>query len=159
MKKFSLEDAVKVCNAIVDNPVEYFSGLAVAVVDDNFDMSSSIDLRPNNEIPNINYFENPEVFISYLNKGSKLGGVVHDGFHFMKENGQITHSARYFVPKVVKNLPINEKCGIRYHSGLYGSVMRGVKFIITISSNTTIYIFKKGEVVYMKKCKNWKEIK
>ena len=159
MKKFTLEDAVKVCNAIVENPVEHFSGLAVAVVDDDFDISTSIDLRPSNEIPNINYFENVENFITYLNTGSKLGGVVHDGFHFMNEEGQITHSARYFVPKVIKDLPINEKCGTRYHSALYGSVMKGVKFIITISSNTTIYIFKNGEVVYMKKCKHWEEIK
>lgn len=159
MKKFTLEDAVKVCNAIVENPVDYFSGLAVAVVDEDFDMSSSIDLRPNNKVPDINYFDNPENFINYLNKGSKLGGVVHDGFHFMSEDGQITHSARYFVPKVVEGLTINEKCGIRYHSALYGSVMNGVKFIITISSNTTIYIFKEGEVVYMKKCKHWEEIK
>ena len=41
MKKFSLEDAVKVCNAIVDDPVEYFSGLGVVVVDDNFDMNNT----------------------------------------------------------------------------------------------------------------------
>ena len=158
MKNFELQDAIIICNEIVDEPVEHFSGIALAVINEDFDKNYILSLRPDLKMKNINYFENKQIFIDYLNSGSRLGGVVHDGFHFMNTAGTITHSAQYFVPKPVKELPINQLCGTRYHSALFGSVMKGVEFIITISSNKTIYIFQNGKIVYEKKSKDYQEI-
>ena len=158
MKNFKLEDAIKVCNQIVEAPVENFTGIAVAVINEDFDKSHVASLRPELKLENINYFENTQAFIDYLNIGSKLGGVVHDGFHLMNNFGTITHSAQYFVPMPVKELPVNQLCGTRYHSALFGSVMKGIEFIITISSNKTIYIFQNGKIVYEKKSADYQEI-
>ena len=158
MQKFTIDNAIQVCNAIVNDAVSNFSGIAVAVINQQFNTDHIISLRPNLKLPKVNYYDNQQEFIDYLNKGSKLGGVVHDGFHFMNSNGTITHSAQYFVPTPVKELPINQLCGTRYHSALYGSVMQGVDFIITISSNKTIYIFQNGKIVYLKKSSDYQEV-
>lgn len=154
---FTIQDAKMVCNRIVEQPVKNFSGLAFVVYTKEFDKSYLFNLRPNLKLPEFNYFVDADKFIDYLNIGSKLGGVIHDGFHFIYENGTITESAQYFVPKPVSNLTINELCGTRYHSALFGSVLHGVKFIVTISSNKSIYIFKNGKIVFQKKSKDYKE--
>ena len=158
MKKFNIENAIVACNNIVNNAVDNFTGVALAVVNKHFDMNTIISLRPNLQVPYINFFDNQTEFEEYLNSGSKLGGVVHDGFHFMNTQGTITHSAQYYVPQPVRHLPINELCGTRYHTALFGSVMKGVEFIITISSNKSIYIFQNGEIIYEKKSQDYQEI-
>lgn len=154
---FTIEDAIYVCNKIVEHPINNFSGIAFAVYTKKFDNSHICSLRPSLKLPLLDYFLNADEFINYLNSGSELGGVVHDGFHMINEDGVLTASAQYFVPKPVPSLKVNEMCGIRYHSGLFGSVIYGIKFIVTISSNKTIYIFENGKIVYEKKSKDYRE--
>ncbi|MBQ8749347.1 MAG: hypothetical protein IJZ29_02620 [Clostridia bacterium] len=139
---------IEISDGIIKNANEKFSGLALALVNNKFDDSCIVSLRPDFIAPNYNLFADKDLLINFFVKESELGNVVHDGFHFMNSDCNLILSGQYFVPKPNKTAELNAYCGIRYHSGLFGSLMEGVDYILTISSNRSVYIFENGEIVY-----------
>ncbi|MGN1227405.1 MAG: hypothetical protein ACI4TX_02055 [Christensenellales bacterium] len=139
---------VNMSDAIINNANSKFSGLALALINDDFDKSCTYTLRPEFVVPNLNLVSDGDELVSFFIKESELGNVVHDGFHFMDSDLNLILSGQYFVPKPSDKVEINNNCGIRYHSGLFGSLLEGVECILTISSNRSVYIFHNGEIVY-----------
>lgn len=63
------------------------------------------------------------------------------------EEGILTDVAQYFVPPVIEGLLPNQYHGVRFHSSLCGSTMKGVKFIAVICSDESVYILKNGKII------------
>lgn len=137
-----------------------FSGIGIVAYDsNNFSKDCYCDLRPDFKFKKIN-ISNPKI-VNKLLEYTDYKNTLHDGFCMLNENGELTHVAQYFVPKIVSNLKPNQNHGVRTYSAACGSKMKGVNFIGMISCNNEIYLYEDGvEIVhdtqYMNKGENIK---
>lgn len=145
-----LERTYEVLKEIKKNPGDGFSGLGLVVYDSEvFDSTIHLDLRPNTDFIHSNIYKKD--ICNCLKEISDYRNTLHDGFHFIDQQGTLTHVAQYFVPGIVKNLyPIQEH-GVRLYSSMCGSTISGVLFIATICSNGDIYIYENGKEMDLEK--------
>lgn len=123
-----------------------FSGLGLVAYDSSiFSPLNHCDLRPDIKFPSYNIFDD-NIYTCLLNI-SDYRNTLHDGFHFIDQNGTLTHVAQYFVPNIVKELKPDPQHGVRLYSSICGSTVSGVLFIATICSNGDIYIHKDGKQI------------
>lgn len=136
---------------------EKFSGIGIVAYDSNsFPTDCHCDLRPNFKLDKVD-IEKPAV-TNLLLEYADYDNTLHDGFCLVNENGELTHVAQYFVPKIVSNLTPNQNHGVRTYSAACGSKMDGVKFIGMISCNNEIYVYKDGkELIHDDEYINYKE--
>lgn len=147
-----LEKTYEVLKEIKKEPGERFSGLGLVVYDSKvFDSTTHLNLRPNAEFTHCSIFK--EGIGDCLKEISDYRNILHDGFHFIDQEGTLTHVAQYFVPGIVKNLHPDQEHGVRLYSSMCGSTISGVMFIATICSNGDIYIYKDGKKVDLDKLK------
>lgn len=83
----------------------------------------------------------------YLSAISANGHELHDGFHFVNEDGLLTHVAQYFVPAIVPGKKPHNAHGVRFFSALCGSFMGGVLMTGVVCSNGKTYLFMNGESI------------
>ena len=86
-------------------------------------------------------------FMNYLVEISKYQHPYHDGFHFINSDGVLTHVAQFFSPPVNKSLPKIIGQGARTFCSQCGSNVNGVLMIGSVSTNRSIYLFEKGNLV------------
>ena len=123
-----------------------FSGIGIVAYDSKeFSKSNYTDLRPDFKLEKID-IENPEAADKLL-EITDYKNTLHDGFCLVNENGELTHVAQYFVPKIVDGLVPNQNHGVRTFSAACGSKMEGVNFIGMISCNNEIYLYKDGQEI------------
>ena len=140
------EQAFELCKKIVKKNPQNFSGIGLVVYDSMlFDQHNHCNLRPDIECPH--YHLDDEEIIDYLVDISDYHNTLHDGFHMANEEGILTDVAQYFVPPVIEGLLPNQYHGVRFHSSLCGSTMKGVKFIAVICSDESVYILKNGKII------------
>lgn len=85
--------------------------------------------------------------MTYLLEISKYQHPYHDGFHFINGEGVLTHVAQFFSPPVNKYLPKILGQGARTFCSQCGSNVNGVLMVGSVSSNRSIYLFEKGNLV------------
>lgn len=88
----------------------------------------------------------PEL-ISYLIEIASCQHAYHDGFHFINASGILTHVAQFFSPPVDKLLANIPGQGARTFCSQCGSNVQGVLMVGSVSSNHTIYLFEKGQLI------------
>lgn len=141
-----LEQMYKVLKEIQKDPGEGFTGLGIVVYDSEvFDETSHLDLRPNTKFNHKNIYK--DEICNCLKEISDYRNTLHDGFHFVNQDGTLTHVAQYFVPGIVKNLLPDQEHGVRLYSSMCGSTILGILFIATICSNGDIYIYEDGKEI------------
>lgn len=147
-----LERIYEVLKEIQKDPGEGFSGLGLVVYDSKlFDSTNHLDLRPKTDFTHCNIYK--EDICNCLKEISDYRNTLHDGFHFIDQQGTLTHVAQYFVPGIVKELHPVQEHGVRLYSSMCGSTISGVLFIATICSNGDIYIYENGKEVDLEKLK------
>lgn len=139
-----LFDIYKLMRAIQKKEKEKFSGIGLVIYDEKtFDSNRHCDLRPEIKCPR--YHITDDKICDYLAEISNYDHDLHDGFHMANSDGYLTYVAQYFVPPIIKNLMPNQSHGVRIYSSMCGSMIEGVVYIATISSDEKIFIFKNGE--------------
>lgn len=134
----------KVLSEIKKDLTDEFSGLGLVVYDSTiFSPANHCDLRPGIKFPRYNVYD--ENIYDCLLSISDYRNTLHDGFHFIDQEGTLTHVAQYFVPSIVKDLHPDQEHGVRLFSSICGSTILGVLFIATICSNGDIYIYESGK--------------
>lgn len=88
-----------------------------------------------------------KAILDYLSIISKYQHPYHDGFHFINGEGELTHVAQFIAPPINRNLPNTPGHGARTFCSLSASCIPGVQMIGSISSNQSIYLFEKGQLV------------
>lgn len=83
----------------------------------------------------------------YLADISSYQHPCHDGFHFINNQGFLTHISQFFSPPISEKLSNVTGQGARTLCALHGSKIEGVLMIGTISSNNDIFIFKNGRIM------------
>lgn len=130
------------------NPEENiaFSGIGLLLYNNSNSLRQyHCNLAEGSGIPNLQ-MGSPEL-IQYLINISSLYHPCHDGFHFINQEGYLTHVAQFLSP------PINRECvnirgqGARTLCSLNGSLIKGVLMTAIISSKGDIYFFKNGHVL------------
>lgn len=140
-----MDKSYELCKKVIARKPMNFSGIGLVTYDTNeFDENLHCNLRPNIDCPH--YSVDNEKLVDYLIDISDYHNTLHDGFHMMNEKGILTHVAQYFVPPVIYGLTPNQDHGVRFHSSLCGSTLKGVLFITIICSDESIYIFEDGEI-------------
>lgn len=141
-----LLDTYKLMKAVQKKKKERFSGIGIVVYDEKtFDSNRHCDLRPDIKCPK--YHITDDKICDYLAEISSYNHDLHDGFVMVDSNGYLSYVAQYFVPPIVKGLMPNQYHGVRLYSSMCGSMIKGVVYIATISSDEKIFIFKNGEYV------------
>lgn len=127
-----------------------FSGIGLVAYDSlSFSPSNHCDLRPGINLPYHSIYD--EDISRFLLDISSYRNTLHDGFHFINQDGIVTHVAQYFVPAIVETLHPHPEHGVRLYSSICGSTIPGVLFIATVCSNGDIYIFRSGKEVDLNK--------
>lgn len=120
-----------------------FSGIGIVAYNSKtFAKSNYTDLRPDFKLEKID-IDDPNTADKLL-EITDYKNTLHDGFCLVNENGELTHVAQYFVPKIVDGLVPNQNHGVRTFSAACGSKIDGVNFIGMISCNNEIYLYKDG---------------
>lgn len=78
---------------------------------------------------------------------------LHDGFHLLSTDWEITAVAQYFSPPIVANPEINwhRKFGGRYLAAQFGSALPGVELCGIATTSLGIAIFKNGREIHFEK--------
>lgn len=140
----------KVLTQIKERLSDGFSGIGLVAYDSSsFSPSNHCDLRPDIDFPHYSIYD--EDIYDFLLDISDYRNTLHDGFHFINQDGIVTHVAQYFVPSIVETLSPHPEHGVRLYSSICGSTIPGVLFIATICSNGDIYIFQSGKQVNVSK--------
>ena len=84
---------------------------------------------------------------TFLLEISEFTHPYHDGFHFINSDGILTHVAQFFSPPVNKYLPNILGQGARTFCSQCGSNLDGVLMVGSVSTNRSIYLFEKGNLV------------
>lgn len=145
-KELLEEKMYKLLKDIASKSDKNFSGIGiVAYNSENFPKDCYCDLRPEFKLEKIN-MSNPEITNKLL-EYTDYKNTLHDGFCLLNEDGELTHVAQYFVPKIVSDVRPNQEHGVRTYSAACGSKMQGVNFIGMISCNNEIYLYKDGKEI------------
>lgn len=104
-------------------------------------------LRPHGVAPEADDLEHSLALVA-----SRMSDL-HDGFHLLSVDWQITAVAQYFSPPVVADLEINwkRKFGGRYLAAQFGSTLPGVEFCGIATTSLGIAIFKDGREIHFEK--------
>lgn len=141
-----LAQTYKTLIEIKKNISEEFSGIGLVAYDQSvFSPSNHCDLRPSVKCPNYSIFDHN--ICKYLLEISDHRNTLHDGFHFINQQGVLTHVAQYFVPSIVNGFYPDQNHGVRLFSSKCGSTIKGVLFIASICSNGDIYVYESGKQV------------
>lgn len=78
---------------------------------------------------------------------------LHDGFHLLSTDWEITAVAQYFSPPVIANPKINwqRRFGGRYLAAQFGSALPGVELCGIATTSLGIAIFKDGREIHFEK--------
>lgn len=141
-----MRDTYYLLKAIKNSKPRDFSGIGLVAYDSGeFDSNCHCDLRPSSPIRKLRLCD--AELCDYLIDIANYHHPFHDGFLMINERGELTQVAQYFVPPVIQGLEPNQDHGVRLHSSICGSTMKGVLFIAVISSNLEINIFSMGKYV------------
>lgn len=137
-----LYDLSKTLKEISENAANSFSGLGIVIYNEIFDHDKyRFGMRPSEKCLQGKYLGNPDT-IEYILELSEYSNPSHDGFTFF-DGHELTHIAQYFAPPPVKTVKPNELYGSRFHTALFGTYLKGIDAIGTISANGDHFIFNK----------------
>ncbi len=133
-------------NKINYNKDEKFSGLGVIVYDSRKLTSlKSISLQDKYEIPGeMNIYDDKT--IEYLLEISANNHMLHDGFHFIDENGRLTHVCQFVEARIRKTALVINKGGARYATAILSSISPAVIMSAIIGNKYEPLIFKNGKL-------------
>jgi hypothetical protein len=96
-----------------------FSGVGVLIYEKGlFPSNSHSALRRDTEFPECIRLGGRSCINNLLDISNK-SNTLHDGFIFFNEKGIMTHVAQYFVPAIVRGIPLNPNYGTRFRSAQY----------------------------------------
>ncbi len=84
---------------------------------------------------------------TYLLEISNYNHPYHDGFHFIRNDGFLTHVSQFFSPPIIKPVLTIPGRGARTFCAQSGSNIEGVLMTASISSMNQTYLFIKGSRV------------
>lgn len=139
------EKTYETLNKIRKNWSDGFSGTGIIVYDSNVLKNTHYcDLRPNIKCPK-NLKLGEERLVKYITEIGDYNHTLHDGFHMVDQNGELTHVAQYFVPDINHDIYPNQKHGTRIHCSILSSLVEGVILVGALTLDKNIYIFKDGK--------------
>lgn len=88
--------------------------------------------------------------VEVLSRVSSKNSEYHDGFHFLNEEGELTHVAQYFSPPVAQGVYFDRSriVGGRYVAALFGSSIPEVIRTGIVSERHGLSIFESAQEVY-----------
>ena len=92
-----------------------------------------------------------EALVNYLLTIADYQHPYHDGFHFINNQGQLTHVAQFLSPPVYKLKNNNTRQGARTFCSQCGSNIPGVVLVGAISSTQQVSLFHQGNRFMMSK--------
>lgn len=123
-----------------------FSGIGLIVHRDDADLPL-FPLRLNAAAPKTESVEQTLAAISLTQSD------LHDGFHLLSTDWQITAIAQYFSPPILVDAEIDrsKNFGGRYLAALFGSALPGVVLSGVASNSFGLAIFDSGREVYFER--------
>lgn len=136
---------------IRENWFDEFSGTGIIVYDSKLlKKCNYCDLRPTIKCPSgLKLGEG--MLAEYLLKIGNYKHTLHDGFHMVNENGELTHVAQYFVPNINHSIYPDQNHGTRIHCSILSSLVEGVILTGALTTDGNIYIFKDGKKISINK--------
>jgi len=83
----------------------------------------------------------------YLSEISNYNHPCHDGFHFINQEGQLTHVAQFLSPPISNNISNVQGHGARTLCSIHASNIPGVVTVGTVSSSGHVYLYKNGGII------------
>lgn len=125
---------------------ESFSGIGLLLYNHKNNLEKYHSNLVNTIISPPKFHISSEHMVNYLVDISSYKHAYHDGFHFINEDGYITHIAQFLSPPIDKNITNIEGQGARTLCSRFGSIIPGVIMIGNISLKQDVYLFKNGEI-------------
>lgn len=133
--------------SIDKNKTNDFSGVGLIVYDtakkNHIEYTS---LKPVDRPPQKMYIDSKEA-LDYILEISKKDHPLHDGFHFINQEGAIDYVSQLVGVKIYNDINLHNVHGARHASAVLTSINEGILMVGIVGYDYKPYLFINGQVI------------
>lgn len=128
-----------------------FSGVGLIIYDaEKKNKIEYASLKPVDRPPKKMYIDSKEA-LDYILEISKKNHPLHDGFHFINQEGVIDHVSQMIGVKIHNDINLHNMHGARHASAVLTSLNEGIIMVGIVGYDYKPYLFINGKVIELNK--------